>query len=57
MFSFVKTVADDLANGIDRSNVPDKVVDHQYENYMKMKTATFAENVHIHFVDTNGKVS
>ena len=50
-------IADDLANGIDRSNVPDKVVDHQYENYMKMKTATFVENVHIHFVDTNGKVS
>ena len=50
-------IADDLANGTDRSNVPDKVVDHQYENYMKMLDATFAENVHIHFVDTNGKVS
>ena len=50
-------IADDIANGTDRSNVPDKVVDHQYENYMKMLDATFAENVHIHFVDTNGKVS
>lgn len=50
-------IADDLANDVDRSNVPDEVVDRQYENYMKMKTADFVENVHIHFVDTNGKVS
>ena len=50
-------IADDLANEVDRSNVPNDVVDRQHENYMKMMDATFAENVHIHFVDTNGKVS
>ena len=50
-------IADDLQDGVDRSNVPDEVVDRQYENYVKMKSATFEDNVKVHYVDTFGKIS
>lgn len=50
-------IADDLQDGVDRSNVPNEVVDHQYENYIKMKDATFEENVRVHYVDTFGNIS
>lgn len=50
-------IADDLQDGVDRSNVPNEVVDRQYENYIKMKSATFEDNVKVHYVDTFGKIS
>lgn len=50
-------IADDLQDGVDRSKVPDEVVDRQYENYTKMKSATFEDNVKVHYVDTFGKIS
>lgn len=50
-------IADDLQDGVDRSKVPDEVVDRQYENYVKMKDATFEDNVKVHYVDTFGKIS
>lgn len=50
-------IADDLQDGVDRSNVPNEVVDRQYENYIKMKDATFEENVKVHYVDTLGNIS
>lgn len=50
-------IADDLQDGVDRSNVPNEVVDRQYENYIKMKDATFEDNVKVHYVDTFGNIS
>ena len=50
-------IADDLQDGVDRSKVPDEVVDRQYKNYVKMKDATFEDNVKVHYVDTFGKIS
>lgn len=50
-------IADDLQDGVDRSNVPDEVVDRQYKNYVKMKDATFEENVRVHYVDTKGRTN
>ena len=50
-------IADDLQDGVDRSKVPDEVIDRQYENYVKMKDATFEDNVKVHYVDTFGKIS
>ena len=50
-------IADDLQDGVDRSNVPNEVVDRQYENYVKMKDATFEDNVKVQYVDTFGNIS
>ena len=50
-------IADDLQDGVDRSNVPDEVVDRQYKNWVKMKDATFEENVRVHYVDTEGRTT
>lgn len=46
----------DLANGIDRPNVPDDVVDDQYQRYVAMKNATFEDNVNCRIVSANGSI-
>ncbi len=50
-------IADDLTNGIDRSKVPEEVVDQQYQRYLTMKDATFEKNVDCREVNTNGVIS
>lgn len=52
-------IADDLANGTDRSKVPDDVVDKQHERFLKLidNIGQIADNVDVMMVDSKGNYS
>lgn len=46
-------IKSDLDNNTDRADVPEDVIDRQYERFMKMKSASFEDNVICYEVDKN----
>lgn len=52
-------VADDIASGVDRSNVPMDVIDKQHERFLQLiaDLDKLEKNVEVRYVDQNGSIS